>query len=361
MIDGCLRDTTTRRKALNQGWPMQIWAKFCRAELLTILVTLTILPVLDHASAAEIGCTRTWESQVHALDYDYFDYFPSGRRPSPDTCDEVLIKGEITVGDSKKFADFIQLHQPFVERVLLWSPGGSVSEAMSIGRLVRKVMLETKAPRETYLPPSGNGTLEGFAGHLKICRGQACHCASACFLIWAAGIKRSGNAIGLYRPSIHSAEFADVSPDRSAGLYRLLLKDIDGYLTAMEVPRRFIEPMTDTLSTGIRWLDFGEGKSMEDVPSISEWLNAACPKDGTYAYNTPREKLLSVLESPTAPCKEKKLDSSRDALAGVADQKKLREELNKRAGEARKKIEDQKLQEELQKRADEARKKLEAQ
>jgi hypothetical protein len=341
---------------------MHILARFCRAELLTILVTLAILPLLGHAStAAEIGCTRTWQSQVHALDYDYFDYFPSGRRPSPDTCDEVLIKGEITLGDSKKFADFIQLHQPFVERVLLWSAGGSVSEALSIGRLVRKAMLETKAPHETYLPPSGNGTLEGFAGHLNICRGQTCHCASACFLIWAAGIKRSGNAIGLHRPSIHSAEFADLSPERAVGLYRLLIKNIDEYLTQMEVPRRYIEAMIDASSTGIRWLDFDEGKSMEDVPSISEWLNAACPNGGTYTYHAPTEKLLSVLDGPTAPCKEKKLDSSRDALVGIADQKKLQEELQKRADEARKKLENQKLQEELRKRADEVRKKLEAQ
>lgn len=341
---------------------MHILARFCRAELLTILVTLAILPLLDHDSkAAEIGCTRTWETQVHNLDYDYLDYFPSGRRPSPDTCDEVLIKGEITPGDSKKFADFIQLHQPFIERILLWSPGGSVSEALSIGRLVRKAMLETKAPHEIYLPPRGNGTLEGFAGHLKICRGQTCHCASACFLIWAAGIKRSGNAIGLHRPSIHSTEFADLSPDRAAGLYRLLNKDVDEYLTQMEVPRRFIEAMMDPSSTEIRWLDFDEGKSMEDVPSISEWLNAACPKGGTYTYHSPTEKLLSVLDGPTAPCKEKKLDSSRDALVGIADQKKLQEELQKRANETRKKLENQQLQEELRKHADEVRKKLETQ
>jgi hypothetical protein len=341
---------------------MKILARFCRAGLLTILMTLTILPLSGRVSkAAEIGCTRTWESQVHALDYDYFDYFPSGRRPSPDTCDEVLIKGEITIGDSKKFADFIQLQQPFVERVLLWSPGGSVSEALSIGRLVRKAMLETKAPHETYLPPSGNGALEGFGGHLKICRGQTCHCAGACFLIWAAGIKRSGNAIGLERPSMHSAEFADLSPDRVAGVYRQLIKDVDEHLTQMEVPRRFIEAMTSALSTGIRWMDFDEGQSMEDVPSISAWLNAACPKDGTYTYHAPAEKLLSVLDGPTAPCKAKKLDSARDALVGIAEQKKLQEELQKRADETRKKIEDQKLQEELRKRADEVRKKLEGQ
>jgi hypothetical protein len=340
---------------------MHILARFCRAELLIILATLTILPFLDRAAtAAEIGCTRTWESQVHALDYDYLEYFPSGRRPGPDTCDEVLIKGEITLGDSKKFADFIQVHQPFVERVLLWSPGGSMSEALSIGRLVRKAMLETKAPHETFLPPSGNGSLEGFGGHLKICRDQTCHCAGACFLIWAAGIKRAGNAIGLQRPSIHSAEFADLSPDSAAGLYRLLIKDIGEYLTKMEVPRPFIEAMIGTSSTGIRWLDFDEGQSMEDVPAISGWLNAACPKDGKYAYQAPSEKLLSVLD-PTAPCKAKKLDSSRDALVGIAYQKKLQEELEKRADQTRKKIENQKLQEELQKRADEVRKKLEAQ
>jgi hypothetical protein len=34
------------------------------------------------------------------------------------------------LGDAKKFAELLSRNHPFVDRVLLWSPGGSVEEAL---------------------------------------------------------------------------------------------------------------------------------------------------------------------------------------------------------------------------------------
>jgi hypothetical protein len=59
-------------------------------------------------------------------------------------------------------------------------------------------------------------------------------------------------------------------------LYRQLLLGIGKYLSEMEVPQRFIEFMMDTTSAEIRWLTNDEAESMEEVPSIAEWLAATC-------------------------------------------------------------------------------------
>jgi hypothetical protein len=98
-----------------------------------------------------------------------------------------------------------------------------------------------------------------------------CHCASACFLIWSAGVERSGSSLGLHRPTTISTR--DMPPNQASAQ---LLLDVAAYLKEMEVPERFIQLMVDTNSTEVRWLSGSEAKSLEEVPSIAEWLTAAC-------------------------------------------------------------------------------------
>jgi hypothetical protein len=161
--------------------------------------------------AAEISCDQVWGEASTA---PYLERsFPSGRRPEARTCRAALIKGEIASGDSEKFVRLLESNHPFLESVHLWSSGGSVAEAIKIGRLVRKVMLTTGTP----------WVEENWGDYCE--PGPTCHCASACALIWAAGIVRSGNKLGLHRPSIRSTEFANLPPDRASSMYRLLLKE----------------------------------------------------------------------------------------------------------------------------------------
>jgi len=119
---------------------------------------------LSEGVAAEISCAATWET-----DYDMNFWgkpdpsslallYPSGRRPKPTTCSQLLIEGRLQTGDSEKFLKVLSMHHPFVKTVLLWSPGGSVVEAMKIGRIVRKNMLETWAP-SNLLDTNGLGHL----------------------------------------------------------------------------------------------------------------------------------------------------------------------------------------------------------
>jgi len=248
------------------------------------LTALTVAIFSSRASAAEITCSKVWGSDANPIRIiinspQWKDRYPSGRRPTPATCREALIKGVIEAGDSAKFDAFLRANHLFLDKLFLWSPGGSVAEAMKIGRLVRKGMLTTKAPDEfsfqKSLPPTGRGFLTGEQAKV-LCQGSDCHCASACFLIWAAGVVRDGNALGLHRPSIRSIRFANLPPEHASGSYRFALAEVEKYLGEMEVPRRFIELMIDTSSNDIHWLDLEESWSLKEVPSIAEWIAASC-------------------------------------------------------------------------------------
>jgi hypothetical protein len=252
-----------------------------------VLAAATSLLCLTNAEAAEITCiskfdrglgpaARLTPEERHFLSGLLLERFPSGRVPTPETCKEALIKGVIEPGDGAKFAAFLHANHPFLSRIYLWSPGGSVEEAMKIGRLVRKGMLATKVADDflSVLPPGHGILFGGQAGAL--CQGSGCHCASACFLIWAAGIVREGNVLGLHRPSVQSTRFANLPPEQASASYRLVLAEMERYLAEMEVPRRFIELMTDTASNDVRWLDFNEGWSLKEVASIAEWITASC-------------------------------------------------------------------------------------
>lgn len=154
-------------------------------------------------------------------------------------------------------------------------------EAMKIGRMVRKNMLETEAP-SNLLEANGLGSLADptsdplGVSFRYLCDGEGCNCASACFLIWTSGIERHGNALGLHRPTINSTDFTDLPPDRGSSAYREILSGIEQFLLEMEVPQRFIDKMTGTASNNVSWLTWEDEQSLGAVPSISEHLLASC-------------------------------------------------------------------------------------
>ena len=171
---------------------------------------------------------------------------------------QALISGMITVGDFEKFHELLRGSHPFLDTVLLHSPGGDLAEAMKIGRLIRRALIRTQAPNDITDARRGQGNLESepeMPHRGRVCEGTECNCASACFLVWAAGIMRHGAALGLHRPTITSAGFGSLPPDRASVLYRQLLVDVGKYLNEMEVPQRFVETMTITPSTDIWWLN----------------------------------------------------------------------------------------------------------
>ncbi len=299
------------------------------------ILTLAIFSFLKLPShAAEIICVKA----VTALEYSteeknrILEYFPSGRLPTATTCLTALIKGTIGSGDSAKFSELLNRSHPFLSNVMLWSSGGSVEEAMRIGRLIRKGLIETSAPIDITNPPKGWGNLLFYASN--ICNGYDCHCASACLLIWAAGVERTGNSLGLHRPRLASTKFATLPPDRASVLYRQLLAEMANYLTEMEIPRRFVELMTDTASNEIRWLTWGEADALEDVPSVREWLASSCgamTKEQRQAHaeglsnqhRTNHEQMLFDLldkkQKEIFDCNMTRMRKSRDAIGAISD------------------------------------------
>jgi len=278
----------------------------------TILMMLTAsLSFIHTARTAEISCITTWSflGEYHAA--DLVKWYPSGRRPSPTTCVEALVKGEIVSGDSERFASLWRANHPFLHRVTLWSPGGSAEEAMKICRLVRKAMLLTRAPDGS--PDYGINSL--FSDGLEqICKGPECYCASACFLIWSAGIERDGWSIGLHRPSIESTSFGNLPALQASRMYRSLLGDINSYLAEMEIPQSLIDEMTSTSSAGIRWLKLEEFESLEEAPSIAEWITASC--GGTLKSNL-KWRLFNehrADDDKVFDCQQQKINKSRDAI-----------------------------------------------
>ena len=268
---------------------------------MTAAITMSMGVVLTKpAHAAEVSCAQSWEAAPlivqgkRANDAYISQWFPSGRHPSAGACRAVLIRGNIEEGDYLKFVYILRQNHPFVGAVALVSSGGLVEEALKIGTIVRQYLLETWAPATSQVdgyglllhpyPPLSQGT---------ICEGPACHCASACFLIYAAGASRHGGALGVHRPTIQSTSFANLQPERASTLYRGLLADIASYLSHMEVPQKYIELMSDTASTDIKWLSVEEAQAMSEPRSISEWLAASC--GAVTAQETQQtEKLLNL-------------------------------------------------------------------
>lgn len=184
-------------------------------------------------------------------------------------CSHIWISGEIADGDEKIFADSVRRAGSALKGVLLSSPGGSPRAAMKIGKLIRARGLLTKAP--TMAAGAGEElTLQG----RSLCIGEGCTCASACFLIWAAGAERSGDRLGIHRP-YH--EFTGGRPDAAGAVYwraklspRLLaltgtLRD---YLAGLDVPQDIIDRITRARTTDMHWLSQRDAQKMSkaDIP-----------------------------------------------------------------------------------------------
>jgi hypothetical protein len=124
-------------------------------SLALIAVAFALALPSDQSLAVEITCISTYTDVDTAR---ITEIFQSGRRPKPSTCRAALLNGPIVPGDALKFAQFLRRHHPFLDEVTLTSSGGSVDDAMKIGRAIRKGLIKTKAAHENNPDsPRGNG------------------------------------------------------------------------------------------------------------------------------------------------------------------------------------------------------------
>ncbi len=185
---------------------------------------------------------------------------------------QLFIVGKIVPGDYDKFERALRESTEDINAVNIISPGGNIFEAFKIGRLIRRLGLATNAPNTLNFAPQARTWLCSRAA--KIDKSTACTCASACFLIWAGGVERSGNDIHIHRISFDPEYYGKLTPIEAQEKYQMALRQVQAYLKEMEIPDSIFEEMvrmpsysTTPLPNNINWAW---------PPSFGEWLTAKC-------------------------------------------------------------------------------------
>jgi hypothetical protein len=195
---------------------------------------LTFFLAIGPAHPAEVSCLDYGDpSQSHAAhspskrntdhaprsntepNKNIFDQFDDDWEAVP--CVEGLLRGPIVGGDYENVVRLFRDSHPLLRKFSLISPGGSVEEAIRIGRLFRKYAVAASAPIKLA---NGSFHLPGPHATTPLCYGNSgCMCASACALIWFGAVDRWGS-VGLHRPHTDDPTFKTMSPSEASVAYR---------------------------------------------------------------------------------------------------------------------------------------------
>lgn len=187
--------------------------------------------------------------------------------------EQLYIVGQIVPGDYDRFVTAIRQTANPITAVNIVSVGGNVQDAVKIGRLIRKLNLATNAPNLASYAPQARALVCGAAAKIAA---SPCTCASACFLIWAAGVTRSGTDIHIHRISFDATYYGSLQPGDASAQYRTGIEEVHRYLSEMEIPESIYERMVRMPSYGAELLDPPTTTTLTWPPSFGEWLNARC-------------------------------------------------------------------------------------
>ena len=233
-------------------------------KAMTIFRLILIFSVLAGGASFDIA----WSAEISLPE--------SGRHLSP--LKGVLIEGQIVKGDYKRFQYLALTVPPEGNVVWLASPGGDLAEAVKIGLLVRRLKLDVQVP-------VSNKNIWSIMLSVSDPRNNVC--ASACFFIYAAGVHRSGDILGVHRPRITEEDLKNLTMNEAA-LGQTSANDLAStYLRKMGVPASIIEKMQTTKPNDIQWLNEDELKSLSGyIPQYEDWLDARCP----YGTEVPEDR-----------------------------------------------------------------------
>src|SRR5258706_13847542 len=108
-------------------------------RVLKALFFLACIAGTETGQAAEIICDYLY-GQNHDFQKSAPEFWPSGKVPKPENCLVAFLHGEIVDGDYERVKAFIRAHHPFLNAIYIQSPGGSIREALMIGRLFRRYL-----------------------------------------------------------------------------------------------------------------------------------------------------------------------------------------------------------------------------
>jgi hypothetical protein len=114
-----------------------------------VVLGFLIVACAGGASAAEILCFERWGEVSNKTTDDNEiarQSWPSGFRPSADSCRTGLLKGSIDKGDFYRIKAFYREHYRTLSTLRLWSAGGNALEAIKIGRLLRTCLARVTTP-----------------------------------------------------------------------------------------------------------------------------------------------------------------------------------------------------------------------
>lgn len=212
----------------------------------------------------------------------------------------IYLSGPIMSGDADRVWNTIRAldFQGIDNRlhVTMDSPGGVVTEALTIGRALNAlprlvtVTVTTSVGRESkkLLPLSGD-------------------CASACVLIYLGGTYRyldSKSRLGVHQFSFGAS---GVNSEDATALSQLLAADVVEYLQENRIDTSFFSAMSKTAPSGIDWVDHDELRRMKVVnenvsDEISEYKNV----DGHF-YLLLEQQSYYGLNKLVVACYEKKM------------------------------------------------------
>jgi len=199
---------------------------------------------------------------IFSLAANAANVYPSGKSG-------IIIEGEIVQGDYTKLVALLDKSGSNIQSVSIFSSGGSVFEAITIGKLIRELRLRTIAPKSF-----------GFRGNT--CTGIAnqknCTCLSACVLIFAGGIHHYGNVLGVHRSYVGRDFDKYMRGTHGINAADQLMYTVNDYLKQMDFPQQFIDTMNATHSKEISFLKEGEvSRHLSGyVPSYGKRMAAKC-------------------------------------------------------------------------------------
>lgn len=184
----------------------------------------------------------------------------------------VYLSGPVEKGDAEKIWNAIrvlEIQEPGASlHVTISSPGGSVTEALEIGRLLNSL--------PTMFPITITSAV-GTRGEPLTIPGD---CASACVLIYLGATYRFLNPDS--RIGVHQFSFRDDSnlgSAEAASISQLLAADVTEYLREVRVDPMLFSVMSQTFPGDIHWIDHEKLKAMRVVnehvyDQSSEYKNA---------------------------------------------------------------------------------------
>jgi uncharacterized protein len=239
---------------------------------LTNLLAVIVLFFPDHSRAAQFDAYQWYGNAFH-----------------------IEISGPITAGDNDRFRKLVLSEirsGHVVSGIHLNSPGGNVSEALGIGRVIRQLKASTYAPSLR----SGKRLCQtGSLDNISYEDSSSCECASACSLIWEAGVGRLGELVGIHRPRYDEATYKDLTPDQATKQYSEVLVETTKYFAEMGVPDWLSSRMYSVPSSDMHYLKDTELQEFSNSsPALGELVIARCGNvpSGTIFDNPERKNYV---------------------------------------------------------------------